>query len=123
MMKLRQAHVDALSQVSRESFTQRADSYLCDAFPNPFGTRKPELRRQFIHQSIVLAAEYGLTSEQAVICFAHIRLLLGDDFAAQPRWDWVPRMLRDEEYEQSFRAKLALHCAADLKAAESGQTG
>jgi hypothetical protein len=108
----------AFSNSAQEDFELRADNYLLRHFSDRMKDLPADQRRILIRHYVGRAKQYELTGEQAVICFAHICLLIGDDFESIDRWDWVPRMLSDDKYDQNFRAKLALQCVADLMAAE-----
>jgi hypothetical protein len=117
MFEIRQSQVEALARANLSHFESRADQYLCESFPDNFALLPLADRLEFIRQSRTRAARYGLNGEQAIVCYAHLCLMLGADFESQSKWDWIPNMLRDVEYEQNFRAKLALQCAAEIKMA------
>jgi hypothetical protein len=54
---------------------------------------------------------YGLTTEQAVACYAQIPLLLGGDFEVNPDCRTVADLLGRLSFEPNTRAKMALATA------------
>ena len=120
MLTIRPAQLDALQAHSEGEFVARACRYLGDECPETYGALPPEARQARVRRVIESARGYGLTRERAVICYARVEELLGDDFAANPGFDWAPRLLADAKYDQTFRAKLALSFAGEIRDAEAG---
>ena len=73
-------------------------------------------RREFVASCIRRARRFELTSEQAVVCYAHVRLVLGDDFECDPRWASFSDLLREQQFEPNERAKFALLMAHEFEA-------
>jgi hypothetical protein len=121
MFNISQNHWSAFSSRAQSNFELRAVKYLCKYFPDKMQDLSVEQRHTLVRSYTTKASGFGLTSEQAVICFAHLCLLVGDDFELREHWDWIGRMLRDKGYDQNFRAKLALHCASDFKLTSAEQ--
>jgi hypothetical protein len=59
---------------------------------------------------------YGLKSEQAVICYCQLPLLLGADFEVPKRFYEVAVILADRSTDENLRAKMALATAYRINA-------
>jgi hypothetical protein len=116
MITIRDEQLNALTQARYEEFETRATEHLREFFPEQVVAMPVERFREFIRRCVDRARTFGLTSEQAVICFAHLSLLLGEGFDSEPRWPFVPFLLRQEDYHQNDRAKAAMLLAYELKA-------
>ena len=113
MIQMRAEQQAAFSAEAQHGFEARAATFLREEFPEKWGAAPPGAPEAFVRDTQRRAAGYGLTSEQAVVCVACVRTLLGDDWAGQGH-EWVPKLLGDAEYEPDFRAKLAAQLADGL---------
>jgi hypothetical protein len=116
ILRIRHEQVDALAEARFEEFESRATGHLREFFPDKLSAMAADRLRAFLRRCVDRARAFGLTSEQAVVCFAHLSLLLGEGFDAEARWAFVPFLLRQEEYHQNDRAKAAMLLAYELKA-------
>ena len=116
VLKIRDEQTDALAQARYGEFETRAKEHLRELFPAHVAAMPAEQFREFIRRCVDRARTFGLTSEQAVMCFAHLTLLLGEGFESGPRWPFVPFLLHQKELHQHDRAKAALYLAYELKA-------
>jgi hypothetical protein len=114
--KVRQEQEEALAQVELRRFDERARRHLNKHFPRQVGPMTAGEFRQWVRQCVERAGRYGLETEQAVMCFAHLLLLLGDDFETNPRYGFAPTVLRADYGHQNERAKLAMLLAYEVKA-------
>lgn len=116
VLKIRDEQIGALAQARYPEFETRAKEHLRESFPEHVAAMPPEQFREFLRRCVDRARTFGLTSEQAIICFAHLTLLLGEGFESGPRWPFVPFLLHQQQYPQNDRAKTALFLAYELKA-------
>lgn len=116
VLKIRDEQIGALAQVRYGEFETRANAHLRESFPEQVAAMPPERFREFLRGCVDRAKTFGLTSEQAVMCFAHLTLLLGEGFESGPRWPFVPFLLHQKDLNQNDRAKTALFLAYELKA-------
>lgn len=116
VLKIRDEQIGALAQAHYGEFETRANTHLRESFPEQVAAMPPARFREFLRRCVDRAKTFGLTSEQAVMCFAHLTLLLGEGFETGPRWPFVPFLLHQKELRQNDRAKAALFLAYELKA-------
>lgn len=109
MFQLRNEHAEAFRTAARSDFLDRADRYLCANFPTRFAPLASEVRRQFIADAQQRAKRYHLRSERAVVFYAHLLLLAGQDFDVHPRAAALREHLGDERRPDSQRAWETLH--------------
>src|SRR5262245_12320039 len=114
-LRIRAEQMESLAQARYQDFEERATRHLRAHFPEEMQRMSAERGRAYIRECVERAGAYGLQSEQAAMCFAHLPLLLGQDFEAQPRWAFVPYVLRQEQYPANDRAKVALLLAYEVK--------
>ena len=114
-MRIRQGQLDSLASHQRQAFEARFHEHLEAHFPEAAAWTVGE-RREFAANCIRDARIFGLTSEQAVVCFAHVRLVLGHDFERDPRWASFSDLLREQGLEPNERAKFALLMAHEFEA-------
>jgi hypothetical protein len=113
---IRNEQLGEFAQARYQDFEERTTRHLREFFPEKMNGISAEGARAFIRECVARARAFGLESEQAVVCYAHLPLLLGEDFERQPRWGFMPLLLRQEEYHPNDRAKLAMILAHELKA-------
>jgi hypothetical protein len=116
---IRNEQIEAFARSRYRDFEERTAKHLREYFPEMMAAMSAEEIRAFIRACVERASAFGLTSEQAVVCYAHLPLVLGEDYDRQPRWAFVPYVLRQEQYPANDRAKLATVLAYELKAKES----
>jgi len=116
VLKVRDEQFNALAQAHYAEFEARAKQHLRECFPDQVDAMPPEQFGEFFRRCVDRARAFGLTSEQAIMCFAHLTLLLGEGFESGPRWPFVPFLLHQQQYPQNDRAKTALFLAYELKA-------
>jgi hypothetical protein len=115
-LKIRAGQVEALAAATYYDFEERMTQHLKRFFPETMDELSPDEIRDFIGECVKGAAHYGLTSEQAVACFAHLPLVLGPEFETDRRWRFVPATLANEAADPTDRAKLAMILAYAVKA-------
>ena len=103
-LKIREEQMESLAQARYQDFEERATRHLRAHFPEQMRGMSAERSRVYIRACVKRAGAFGLQSEQAVMCYAHLPLLLGEDFESQPRWAFVPHVLRQEQYPPNDRA-------------------
>jgi hypothetical protein len=108
MFKLRPEHHAALHEVALENFEQRGLADLREQFPDKAAGLSGDPGHTFFRQTVTRAEGMGLTSEQAIMAYAVIRMTLPPGFEKSPEWDWVPEMLGDTVYDQNTRAWRAV---------------
>lgn len=120
MIRIRPEQQDAFSAEAQRGFEARAAAFLRDEFPDRWGSAAEPEVTAFVRASQRRAKPFGLTTEQAVVSFACVRCLAGDDWSAAP-WDWLPAMLGDAGSDPNERAKMAAQRAEQI--ADSNRPG
>jgi len=114
-ISIRQEQNDAFAEAHYRGFESRAIRHLRRFFPDQVSRLSEDQKRALIAQMVSRARKYGLESEQAVMCFAHLPLLLGDDFDSNRRYQFAPRILKAQCGHAVERAKLAMLLAYEFK--------
>ena len=78
MFQITEAHLQGMSVARMEVFEPIAIRYLREMFPEKSATLSDAELSTFVRETIQHAARYGIDSEEALLCFAHIRMVLGD---------------------------------------------
>lgn len=99
MIELRKHQMDALEQLARRQFADRAAKELRPEFPEIWKSLGRTGMRERILQIMNQAAGYGLTSEEQVLGFARVSLEWGDGFHASVKHAWANEILSN--YNQS----------------------
>jgi len=61
---------------------------------------------------------YKLETEQAIVCYTELPLLLGPKFELDRRYSAIPALLGRQSFDQNARAKIALSMAYHVTAPE-----
>lgn len=100
------------SKLSKDDYSVFIDScvrFVFDLFPDMNAMSGPATIESQVHRAIESAARIGFQIESEVLGFVYIHFLLGADFMAQPRYEWLTSLLRDPTVSQRERVHLALH--------------
>jgi hypothetical protein len=114
--RIRDEQAKQLAQACRQGFEDRAVRHLLKFFPRQMSDLSEAERRAYLATCVQQAGRYGLTSEQAVMCFAHLPFLLGADFETSRRWGVLRYGLRNPDVPPTDRAKIVLALAYQMKA-------
>jgi hypothetical protein len=112
---IRQEQNDAFAEAHYRGFESRAIKHLMKFFPAHLSRLSEDEKRALVAQIVSRARKYGLESEQAVMCYAHLPLLLGNDFESNRRYQFAPRILTTQCGHPIERAKLAMLLAYEFK--------
>jgi hypothetical protein len=112
---IRMEQLEALATGAYDDFETRLARHLNKFFPETMAEQSSEAIRDFINECVKGAAHYGLTTEQAVACFAHLPLLLGPEFESDRRWAFIPATLAQPAVDPTDRAKFAMILAYAIK--------
>ncbi|MGE5141663.1 MAG: hypothetical protein ACM3JD_19530 [Rudaea sp.] len=115
MFRIRREHAEVFSAAHYRGFKDRMARHLREHFPAETRTLSEEQMDAFIEECVQRAGVYGLESEQAVVCYAHLRLLLGDDFETNPYWAFARVALESDQASPNDKAKIAMLMAYELK--------
>jgi hypothetical protein len=117
MLILRPSQVQVFDTQRRDEYLGRLVTHLRSHFRDQLAPQSDDQLRAYGRHSIARAALYGLTHEQAVSCFAHLPLLLGEDFEANPRYLPLINVLGQRSLNQDTRAKFVVAAAYNLREA------
>jgi hypothetical protein len=117
MLQFRPAQVDRFAEERRNDYLRRLVSHLRKHFPDRLAKQSEAQVWAYGRHCIARAALYGLTHEQAVSCFAHLPLVLGEDFEANPRYLPLINVLGQRSLNQDTRAKFIVAAAYTLREA------
>lgn len=114
MLRFRPEQLAAFERAAFERFVRIAAADLREQYPDRYESRTDEALAPHVRAVIGRAAGYGLTSEFAVLQFAHIPELLGPDFDRRPECgDVVDALSRPGE--QNARAEAARGLAREVR--------
>jgi hypothetical protein len=74
---LRQAHVDALARVARETFVDRMVVHVEDAFPEQYAARGETGTRELVERGLDAANDVAITTEAGVCSYVELWLTYG----------------------------------------------
>ena len=113
MFKLRDVHRQAFQRLAIQEFIRRALAYLRQELPEKMNGLSDSEQEQLIRRA--MNNSYGLTGERAIVSLAQLRLLLGENFAEQPEWQWAVEALRDSTRDPNERAEWVVTVACALR--------
>jgi hypothetical protein len=122
MLQIRAEQVEAFSAERRDEFLTRLAAHLREHFPEQLGGASDDELRAYGSACVARAAAHGLTHEQAVACYAHLPLVLGEDFEADPRYRPAVEALGDRSLDQDARAKFVVALGYNLTARDVWST-
>lgn len=117
-MVIRDEQLSAFRAAAVEDFQARAVAHLKEHYPDRFGPAPDAEVRRFVLGAEAKARDHGLTTEQAVVCVAHLRCLVGDDWDGS-KWGWIPNLLGNRDHDPNDRAKLAVRLAQEKLAQDA----
>jgi len=115
-MRLRADQIQEFSVERYRDFRDRLITHLRKHFHERLVASSDEQVRAYVDVCMEKSKVYGLTTEQAVACYAHLPLILGYDFESNPNCRFAPMTLYDTRLKQNDRAKLAVALAYNIKA-------
>ena len=113
-MRLRKEQTEAFRQRALADFEDRGLRHLRRDLGGPaapFGDA--DLRRR-IREGIARAGRYGLTSEQQVMCFVDVSVLLGEHFDTDAEQAWAAEVLRSTQLLPADKANVLLATACSI---------
>ncbi len=119
LFQMRDAHLQAFDRAAFAQFVNKASAYLRAELPEETKHLTADGMHRLVSDAVEKAQKYDLESEHAVCRFAHIRLLLGDEFAADPANQIICDLLTGEPDEDgefdddNDRADAALEFAQE----------
>jgi hypothetical protein len=111
MFRLKKHHLGAFASAWQEEFLRRVRPYLRATFPERTGPLADGDLDEHLRAALAQAERYGLRTEFAAACVAHLRFLLGGEFENDADWEWVAALLRDGRYDENERAEWAVRFA------------
>jgi hypothetical protein len=106
-------------------FEDRAVRHMRRHLPGPTERHTDgELRRR-VGECIPRSTEYGLSSEQQVMCFVDTTFLLNDRFDSDSDYSWAAEILRSGKLSPAEKGRVLLYIAAHVHndgAASEGTT-
>lgn len=114
MFKIRAELMQRFAAARIEDFEDRLTAHLREYFPEEMAERSPEEMHEWVRGCVDRSAAFGLTSERAIACFAHVAMIAGPCFELDSDWSFLTESLRDERRHPDFRARRAMSIAHDL---------
>ena len=122
-MQIRDAQFEQFRAALEASFETRAIAHLRKHHALQLATYSDEAIRTYVRMCAGRAQRlYGLDSEQAIVCYCQLPLILGGDFETPQRFYEVAVILAHRSLEQNTRAKIALATAYQINPAAESQT-
>lgn len=111
MLKIREAQMQAFEANARILFEQRAIRHLRTHLPEQTSAFGDDDLRARIRTGADGAREYGLESEQQIMCFVDSGFLLTPRFDSDNAYPWAREILRNPELSPNERAGTLLATA------------
>lgn len=122
MIELRKHQMDALEQLARRQFADRAAKELRPEFPEIWkGLRRAGVRDRIL-RTMNQAAGYGLTTEEQVMGFTRVSFQWGDGFHASAQHEWANEILSNYQQSPDNRVRQLL-LASRRRLARAAATG
>lgn len=115
-IQIRQEQMHTLAQSRYKDFEDRMTHHLKKFFPDKMSAMSVAETQAFIRQCVDKAKTYKLTSEQSVVYFSHLTLLLGGNFETDRRYRFASAILQASAGAPDERVKIAMLLAYQLKA-------
>jgi hypothetical protein len=120
MFQISQEQYDALNRQAWKDFEVRAATYFQRHYPDEMAHVAPEQLGDFLRDAQRRSAPYGIDTEYAVVRYAHLMLLLGDDFATDPQRQEYAQVLQQTKADDNARMDYLLEQAlAEVTPAEA----
>jgi len=120
MFTLRQNQIEALDQLSRESFVERMLVHLNRFFPEHCRALGDASMREAIDHGIERAETYGIVNERDVCLYIDLMFGFGRDFDTDPELPWAAEVLNDEQIAAPKQRINRLHEVALEEASRAG---
>lgn len=104
-MKIRPEQMQALADERRARFEEEVLTHLESAYPEELWTRTKDEVRERVRRAVDKALAYSIRTERDVTSFVDITFELGEEFDADPRFEWATKILNDDALDG--RGKVA----------------
>lgn len=116
ILSVRPEQNDALARVHFDDFQSRLLTHLRKHHAKRLSSVSDEHIKAFIRTCCERCKQlYGLNTEQAVVCYTELPLILGDDFETNPAFSTITALLARRSFNPSTRAKMALAFALQVR--------
>jgi hypothetical protein len=106
VLVIRAKQLDAFREQRRNEFFIRVLSTVRECWPQTYASRGEHALRAMIEKSVAEAEGLGIVTARDCARYVNLVLTLGDDFLAEPRFEWAARMLGKQNLEPSVRLDL-----------------
>jgi hypothetical protein len=116
-MRISTDQLGHMSRLQTAAFEDRVLLHLRKHHADQLARQSDEAIRKYIRLCIERAQRiYKLETEQAIVCYTQLPLILGPRFELDPRYSTIPALLGRQSFDQNVRAKTALSLAYHAKA-------
>jgi len=112
MLKIRKEQEEALAEVVRKTFAERAHKHLAKTWPDECAEIGEEHVREMVDDGIRSAAEHDITMDADVLGFIELYILLGPDFETSPDTPWAAEILNNETLDGELKVYQLRHRAS-----------
>lgn len=117
MFQIREEQMELFQDRGEREFESRMAKHVELQFPEEHQamvhTAGPESVGKLIQAAIERAADYGITSEQAVAGLINLDVLYGTGFESTPGMEWSKEILEDTELEDITRINMIVELLPD----------
>ena len=113
MFQISQEQYDALNRQAWRDFVARAGVYFSARYPDGIPGVAPERFEEFLRDAQRRAAPYGVEMEYAVARYAHLMVLLGNDFDTDPDRPEFREVLDEKDADDNERMDYLLERAQE----------
>jgi uncharacterized protein YyaL (SSP411 family) len=111
MLRIRDEQMQAFDADAQKRFEDRAIRHLRANLPRQTEHFSDDNLRARVRTGAVRAREYGLESEQQIMCFVDTTFLLANNFDTAPAFSWARTILTDPQLTANQRAGTLLAAA------------
>lgn len=111
--------MNAFAKTADENFVDRTCVHLRRVLPTETSACSDDALRDRVRLDAARSRVYGLTWERSIVPFVEASLLLGPAFDLDPRFDWAPMILRNQDFGQDERSLALVMCAHQAAARQA----
>jgi hypothetical protein len=95
MFHIRTDHLEAFEDERESALATRLEEHLREYFPDRIASMGESGFEEFMEESIGAAQDIGVSSDDSILRFTDMRLILGPSFCDDPAYPWAAQILHD----------------------------
>jgi hypothetical protein len=120
MFTIRQQHKDAFATQSKKAFEQAAILHLREKLSQRVAGLSDAELGDWVRDVTIRAGQFGLITQQQIMCFLDSEVLLGKLFYERRGYEWAGPILRSGHLQADDRAGLLLATSCSFAGNKAG---